>query len=142
MFLERLDDKSVGAAILFLDLDHYKAINDKYGHDAGDHVLQVVANTLRHNIRTTDIVGRWGGEEFIIFLPEINPEYLLAVANKIRILIQASTVLWKQKTIRVTTSIGGSMIQNGDSMAAILQRVDEMLYQSKNNGRNRVTLSE
>lgn len=129
------------AAVLFLDIDRFKKVNDKYGHDAGDRVLQTISQTFKQNIRDKDIVGRWGGEEFMIILVDLKPGYLLEIANKIRILTQSTSILWNTEEIHITVSIGGTMINTTDSVATIIQRVDQLLYKSKEDGRNRVTIS-
>ncbi len=138
-FFSTIPDKP-NEAIMFLDIDHFKVVNDTYGHAAGDQVLKTLANTLKHNTRANDIVGRWGGEEFLILLPEINPAYLQTVAQKLRMLVEATKIKWENQEIRVTISIGATSVLPNDTSAELIQRADDLMYQSKTNGRNRVTV--
>jgi diguanylate cyclase (GGDEF)-like protein len=128
--------------ILFIDIDHFKKFNDTYGHPTGDKVLRFVANSLRHNLRVTDSCGRWGGEEFVALVMDIHKEELGRVAEKLRSLIEESGVDEEGKLLKVTISIGGAMFQSQDSPASLVKRADTMLYRSKENGRNRVTIEE
>jgi diguanylate cyclase (GGDEF)-like protein/PAS domain S-box-containing protein len=133
---------STGAAgLLFMDVDHFKLVNDTFGHNTGDMVLRMVAKTLRLALRTTDTVGRWGGEEFIAILYEIQDEDgLRAAAEKVRTLVECSRLDLKEKRLAVTISIGGTLLQPGDTPEQLVQRADELMYQSKQAGRNRVTI--
>jgi len=127
--------------ILFVDIDHFKNVNDTYGHNIGDEVLKLVSNTLKLNIRTNDKVGRWGGEEFIAIIKVDNNELLQQVADKIRILVSASSYrLEDGKDLAVTISIGGSLIKPEDSITDLIERADANMYISKTTGRNKVTI--
>ena len=132
--------QKTNAALLFLDIDHFKHVNDTYGHAAGDQVLVTISNALKHNTRSTDMVGRWGGEEFMVLVTDIDADYLAGVANKLRIAIQESKVQWGETKIKVTVSIGATKIIQKDNPSRLIRRVDELLYQSKFEGRNRVTI--
>jgi diguanylate cyclase (GGDEF)-like protein/PAS domain S-box-containing protein len=125
--------------ILFIDIDYFKRVNDTHGHDVGDQVLRMVANTLRKNIRGDDTVARWGGEEFIVLLSNIELEGLEAVAEKLRVLIKASSITVNGKPLHVTISIGGALIRQEDDIPSLLRRADQNMYQSKLAGRDRVT---
>jgi len=125
---------------LFLDIDHFKRVNDVYGHTVGDLALQTVSRTLRSSLRTTDYVARWGGEEFLVLLINIRPEKLLTVANKIRLLVSNSTIATDDEAFHVTVSIGATLIRPSESQAQVIARADALLYQSKQMGRNRVSL--
>jgi diguanylate cyclase (GGDEF)-like protein/PAS domain S-box-containing protein len=129
--------KSFG--LLFLDIDHFKSVNDTHGHSAGDKVLQNVANTLSYNLRGTDTCARWGGEEFIVILLDINQRGLELVAEKLRTLIAQSTLTVNGQTLKVTVSLGATLICQEDSVESLIQRADELMYQSKLNGRDQVT---
>jgi diguanylate cyclase (GGDEF)-like protein/PAS domain S-box-containing protein len=129
------------AGLLFMDIDHFKLVNDTFGHNAGDVVLRVVAKTLRLALRTTDTVGRWGGEEFIAILYEMHDrEALKAAAEKVRRLVECSRLDVKEKRLAVTISIGGTLLSPGDTPESLILRADELMYRSKQAGRNRVTI--
>jgi len=125
--------------VLFIDIDHFKQLNDSYGHLAGDKVLRFIANTLRNNLRATDSCGRWGGEEFLAVILDINLEGVKVVAEKIRGLIEQAKIQDGDRILGVTISIGASVSHPGDTVESIIRRTDELMYQSKQNGRNRVT---
>ncbi|MGE5469051.1 MAG: diguanylate cyclase [Ignavibacteria bacterium] len=123
-------------AVLLLDIDHFKRINDSYGHEAGDQVLRQVARVLAAGTRETDFAGRFGGEEFLLLLPETDPEGALAAAEKIR----AAVAEAEEATARgVTVSIGvaGAALEDGNEDDAV-RRADRALYDAKARGRNRV----
>jgi diguanylate cyclase (GGDEF)-like protein len=123
--------------VLMLDIDHFKMVNDKLGHQVGDEVLQMIAATMQSIIRTTDTVARYGGEEFIVFLVQSNSEITQYIANRIRdrvAAMQFNGVPWQ-----ITISIGVSGLQDGDSVETLIDRADQFLYSSKRHGRNRVS---
>lgn len=127
--------------ILFIDIDHFKNINDTYGHNTGDEVLKMVANTISSNIRAEDVFGRWGGEEFIIVLKRINLETMKKIAEKLRITVKNSYhKLEDGKEISVTISIGGSQYKSGEPVEALVERADGLMYESKQSGRDRYTI--
>ncbi|MDD2922962.1 MAG: diguanylate cyclase [Anaerolineales bacterium] len=128
-------------AFLFIDLDHFKIFNDKYGHLGGDVMLQKVVAALHENLRAVDILARWGGEEFAIFLPETSQAGCLQVAEKLRNTISDLSVSFEGEHMKVTVSIGCTIWrQNGESLDAVFSRADGALYQAKQQGRNRVLL--
>ncbi len=126
--------------VLFVDIDHFKRVNDAYGHDTGDSVLKMVAQTMAHNIRTFDIVGRWGGEEFVIVLVNITMSQLDLIAEKLRVLVQHSSLNIGDAKITVTISIGATMARSNDTVESIVKRADKLMYKSKGKGRNTVTI--
>jgi diguanylate cyclase (GGDEF)-like protein/PAS domain S-box-containing protein len=126
--------------LLFLDIDHFKAVNDTYGHQEGDHVLQNTAKNLTGHLRDTDVCGRWGGEEFIAILYNLNLKSLSRIAEKLRTMVANSAVAVNGGKISVTVSIGAAIVHEKDTMESIIERADQLMYQSKQNGRNRVTL--
>lgn len=129
--------------VLFMDIDHFKEINDRFGHDMGDRILVMVAKTLSHAVRSIDVVCRWGGEEFIALISNAQPpRKLRTIADKCRALVESSSLETDQGTIRVTLSIGGSLVGPEDTTETIMKRVDELMYHSKSNGRNLVTIDE
>jgi diguanylate cyclase (GGDEF)-like protein/PAS domain S-box-containing protein len=130
-----------GAAILFMDIDHFKQVNDSHGHEAGDKVLRMVAKTLEQNLRKSDAVGRWGGEEFLAILYDAaTPELLKTIAEKLRTLVEFSRLDQESSSLNVTISIGATILQPGDSPESIVRRADELMYQSKQAGRNRISV--
>jgi diguanylate cyclase (GGDEF)-like protein/PAS domain S-box-containing protein len=129
------------SGLLFLDVDHFKQVNDRFGHAAGDRVLRMVADTLRHNVRATDTVARWGGEEFLVLIPRVDPRGLSGIADKLRMLVAASHLKSGGAQLRVTVSIGGTMTRPGDTVETLLARADESLYRSKSEGRDRTSIA-
>lgn len=129
------------AGVLFIDIDHFKKVNDSYGHTRGDSVLRMVASTIRYALRATDTVGRWGGEEFLAILHNAKGKSALRVtAEKLRMLVEHSRLDLEGRSVNVTISIGGTLLGAKDTPETLLQRADGFLYQSKQNGRNRVTI--
>ncbi|HYE09351.1 MAG TPA: diguanylate cyclase [Patescibacteria group bacterium] len=126
---------------LMIDIDHFKMINDKYGHLAGDKVLKVLAKVCKGRIRRTDILGRFGGEEFLILLPETNKENAFKVASTIRESIANTKIVFKEETIRITISIGietAIIVEENSSVDKLINNADMALYKAKNNGRNQI----
>lgn len=123
--------------VVMTDLDHFKGINDTYGHRAGDLVLQAFANVLQEAVRATDFVARFGGEEFILVLPETTLQGAMQLAERIRTTLEKSDFPDIQRDI--TASFGVTSVKEGDVMEEIFLRADRALYCSKENGRNRVT---
>ena len=138
--LEELRRSRIGFGLLFLDIDHFKRFNDRYGHDVGDQVLTVVANTLALSVRPFDTVCRWGGEEFAGIFPHTDTETLQGIAERLRVLVAHSRVNTGIGVLTVTVSIGGTLAQAEDSAATLVKRADGFMYDSKANGRNRVTV--
>jgi diguanylate cyclase (GGDEF)-like protein/PAS domain S-box-containing protein len=129
------------AGLLFMDLDHFKQVNDTYGHNTGDNVLHMVASTIRYALRATDTVGRWGGEEFIAILYDIpEREALHAAAEKVRTLVEHSRLDVNGQGLTVTVSVGGTLLCSNDTPELLVQRADDLMYRSKQAGRNCVTL--
>jgi diguanylate cyclase (GGDEF)-like protein/PAS domain S-box-containing protein len=127
--------------LLFCDVDHFKAINDTVGHNLGDQVLRMIAQTLRANIRETDTMGRWGGEEFIVIVHNIDVESLLMIGEKLLNLVKQSHLILPDKgALFATISIGGTLVQKTDTIDSVIDRADRLMYQSKANGRNRITI--
>ncbi len=128
------------AGVLMIDIDHFKQINDTYGHQCGDRVLKYVAATIRANIRASDVVGRYGGEEFLVFLSMVAPDALRDVAEKIRLSVASGGVVDQP----VTISIGGAADRIGkdvdQSLQGMIKMADKNLYQAKTDGRNRVII--
>ncbi len=123
--------------ILMIDIDRFKNINDTYGHLVGDEILKIVAHTLSSNVAKTDLVSRWGGEEFVAIVNVSNKDDLVKVAERLRLLVAASSYkLDDGKTIQVTISIGGTLVTKTDTVKIAIARADENMYYAKRNGRN------
>ena len=125
-------------SILMADLDHFKQVNDNYGHDTGDEVLREVARRLRSLLRTEDRPARWGGEEFLVLLTDTNADEACAVAEKIRAGIAETPIKIHNGRIDITISIGVAQHQGESDPLELIRRADQALYQAKNKGRNRV----
>ena len=129
------------AGLLFMDIDQFKRINDSYGHDVGDLALSMVANTIRHALRATDTIGRWGGDEFVAILYDIFDEDTLhTAAGKVRSLIQTSRLDIGNHNLTVTASIGATRLYSNDTPESLIRRADGLMYRSKQAGGNLVTL--
>ena len=131
---------TVPCSVIMCDIDHFKKINDVYGHNAGDMVLCFVAGMLESMVGIDDEVVRWGGEEFIILLPNYDIDKAANLAEQIRKQIEESVCDYQGERIRVTMSFGVNDIVNTDSPDRNIQTVDQKLYQAKNGGRNRVVV--
>ncbi len=130
-------------SIAVVDLDHFKQINDNYGHMAGDEVLRQVSNHIRSCIRETDFVGRYGGEEIVVILPETDIKTARVIAEKIRETIESHPVRFEEYTIKVTSSIGISNLRpEHKDYHEVFSEADEALYLAKEEGRNRVIVSD
>jgi diguanylate cyclase (GGDEF)-like protein/PAS domain S-box-containing protein len=126
--------------ILFADIDHFKAVNDSYGHDVGDQALCILARTLAHGIRHGDEVVRWGGEEFLVLVAEADGATLSAVAERLRALVSQSKLFAHRRRVALAISIGGTLVAPGDDAESLIRRADSLLYQAKTAGRNRAIL--
>lgn len=122
-------------SLMMLDIDHFKSINDTYGHDVGDDVLKTFAETIKHRLRESDVLARWGGEEFIVMLPTTALSDAIHVAESIR----ESVALMQIEGVRqITCSIGISTLAQSDDVDQLVKRADNALYEAKESGRNRV----
>ena len=126
--------------IAFIDIDHFKVVNDTYGHDVGDEVLKMLARTYVNSTRGNDLIGRWGGEEFLAVFTNCQENVLASLINKIRMLVEHSTIKINDTELNVTISIGATMIKPDDTLESIIKRADALMYKSKEDGRNRCTL--
>lgn len=137
-FVERATAISRGLALLAIDLDHFKPVNDTLGHAAGDFVLREVGKILRETIRSTDLPCRIGGDEFIVLLADLPEAVARRKAEALRAAVGAFPHPGNDQGIRITTTMGGTMYRPGESAEAFLHRADEALYDAKRAGRNRV----
>ena len=140
---DRSGVKGLGVAVLMLDIDHFKRINDQHGHPVGDVVLREVANILRQATRSDDLVSRYGGEEFVIALPVAAPDGATERAERLREMLAARRILAGGIPLRVTASIGVAFTpaDRPRSVASLLATADRGLYQAKNSGRDRTVFS-
>ena len=136
--LEELGRYGWAFGILFIDIDDFKTINDTHGHEVGDSVLKLVAMTLLNSLRPFDILGRWGGEEFVAVVVNVNNNQLLQIAERALTLVRHSSLFAHSGAIKVTVSIGATMARAGESVEGLLERADVLMYQAKKSGKNRV----
>ena len=143
-FIERLQDEfgrsqryGRDLALILFDFDHFKSINDTYGHLAGDEILKTSAELIIRNMRKEDVCGRYGGEEFGVLLPEIPPANALYLAEKIRKLVEVKSFRFNNTDIRATISVGvASLSKDIPDYKTLVQKADQALYRAKNDGRN------
>jgi two-component system cell cycle response regulator len=125
-------------SLTMLDIDYFKAVNDNYGHLAGDYVLKELANLIRSRLRPDDILARYGGEEFSIALPETGREGAARISEELRELVEKRRFVFEGETIPVTISMGVAQLEDRWDVLAFLKSADEKLYEAKRSGRNRV----
>jgi diguanylate cyclase (GGDEF)-like protein/PAS domain S-box-containing protein len=130
----------INFGVLFMDIDKFKNFNDIYGHDIGDEVLKIVSKSFLAATRAIDLVGRFGGEEFIAIFAGINETVLSEKAEIFRMLIESTVLRTGDKELNVTISIGATLLKEDDTVETIIKRADILLYKSKEDGRNRVTV--
>lgn len=128
-------------ALLIVDADNFKAINDSFGHDVGDQALRLIVETMRAALRAEDVVGRVGGEEFGIFLPGLGPAQSTAVAERVRQAVSDAKFAPHGTQHALTISVGGALFHQGLSFSDLFRVADQQLYAAKQNGRNRVSVS-
>ena len=129
-------------SVIMFDLDHFKQINDNYGHSAGDDVLKECVECVNQALRGTDMLFRYGGEEFLVMLPGVDVDGAALAAERVRNIIEKHVFVSRQSTIPVTASIGAATLTMQDTAATIVDRADSALYSAKNAGRNCVVSSE
>lgn len=135
--LEELERYGFPFAVMFADIDHFKNINDTHGHSTGDRILKMVSATLANSLRSFDIIGRWGGEEFIILMVNVKPEDLFNLSDRLRRLVESSVLtLENGETLSVTVSIGATVARATDATGSLIERADRLMYESKRRGRN------
>jgi diguanylate cyclase (GGDEF)-like protein len=128
-------------SIMMLDLDHFKKLNDTYGHAAGDKALQRFTTLCCNALRTVDIFGRWGGEEFVALLPETDAEGAAIIAERLRKIVAQSILVFNEQKIQFTTSIGIAQYRSGElTVEGPLSRADSAVYDAKKAGRNQISV--
>jgi len=140
---ERSIRSNIPMGLLMMDIDHFKNVNDTYGHQVGDRILKSIASIIRTVLREGDILIRYGGEEFLAVLPAAASEDLMLVGERIRRSVEDSSVIEGQQTIKVTLSLGGAAYPNQsvEKESTLIQLADDSLYQAKETGRNRVIVA-
>jgi len=135
---EAMEKGHGGFGLFMIDIDHFKKVNDTYGHAVGDDVLKMVASTLSSAVRPLDAAVRWGGEEFILLCANVPEEKLADLAERVRFVVAESWLSTKEHgNIAVTVSVGAARAMDGDSLASVIARADTALYRAKETGRNR-----
>ncbi len=127
--------------LAIIDIDHFKHINDNYGHMAGDKALKVVAKALQNALRDTDFIARFGGEEFVVLLPNINPDKYQKPLENLRQTIKSIPFRFRDARVEITISIGATLFRTGDHTTDAFERADKALYSSKHSGRDQVNLA-
>jgi diguanylate cyclase len=121
-----------------IDLDHFKRINDNYGHLAGDKVLKIIASELRKRLRPNDFIARFGGEEFVLLIPNTSETQGIALLDKLRVAVEACPFHFKGEPVTITLSMGITAFRVGERSESVIQRADQALYRAKSEGRNRI----
>jgi two-component system cell cycle response regulator len=143
--LSKPDKAAPPVSVLLCDIDHFKSINDRYGHLVGDQVLKQVASRLQNSVRSNDYVGRYGGEEFLVVLNDCKADDLMKQADRVRASVMATPFATDAGDVHVSVSIGGTAVPAsaaGISLELIVRYADEALYRAKDAGRNRVCLAD
>ena len=136
--LDDFETAAQGMTLVLLDIDHFKHVNDRHGHDCGDEVLRRIAAIVAGNLRASDVFSRWGGEEFLIACQGTRVRDAARLAEKLRERVQTSDITAAGNRIAVTASFGVALAPPGGSAAEALKRADAALYRAKEEGRNRV----
>lgn len=134
-----LREFQVPFGFMFLDIDNFKLVNDERGHRIGDDVLKMVADSAGNALRPLDSICRWGGEEFIVIIPNIDRSVLAEAAERIRVLVEHSWIDYNKERVAVTLSIGATMATLDDDRSSLITRADELMYASKTSGKNRIS---
>ena len=138
--LEEFQEFGRTPGLLVIDIDQFKLVNDRHGHETGDAVLKTTSDTLANSLRANDLIGRWGGDEFLVVLLDVDVATLREIAERCRALVSASGTLSGETRIYVTASVGATLAKQGDSNECTFDRADQLMYVSKSRGGNRITL--
>lgn len=141
-YLERIEQQKEhpSGTLLVLDVDHFKDVNDSFGHDHGDVALKLIADTIRSSVREIDLVGRLGGEEFSVFMPNLDPSRSAIVADRIRAAISTVSFAPEGRPYTLSISVGGATFDRRATFADLYRHADRRLYAAKSAGRNRVDI--
>jgi diguanylate cyclase (GGDEF)-like protein len=137
--MQAVSEQATTLGVLFMDADHFKDVNDTFGHKTGDEVLRMVGQSMVNGLRRGDIPVRWGGEEFLALLPGTDQAGLAAIAERVRMLAENSWIQKGEIQVRVTISVGATMAVPTETGDDLVDRADKFMYASKHGGRNRVT---
>lgn len=142
-YLKKVENAAApsNGALLVIDVDHFKSVNDRFGHDLGDVALKLVADRISSSVRETDLVGRMGGEEFCVFMPGQPPDRVRTAAERIRSAVQEAEFVADGEPRQLTVSVGGITFTQGAAFSELYRLADQHLYEAKRNGRNRVELA-
>jgi len=140
--IERMGGTDFPASLAVIDIDHFKKINDKYGHDAGDIALQQVARHLKSNIKGKDLICRWGGEEFVVLFRHTSLRDAETVLNQLAELIRSSTISHRNQHFQLTFSAGVARLRYRNNLRRCMNQADELLFQAKESGRDRIMAAE
>ncbi len=125
--------------VILSDIDLFKQVNDEYGHNVGDRVLSAISQTLTNGLRSSDVICRWGGEEFVAIVHQVGAPDLCTAAEKLRRLVETARIRVNGEDISVTLSLGATLAKENDTADSLIERADSLMYQSKSEGRNRVS---
>ncbi|MEK7638394.1 MAG: GGDEF domain-containing protein [Patescibacteria group bacterium] len=139
--IERRVGVQIPFAIVFCDLDNFKELNDTHGHAVGDEALKLCAQIFSHSLRQGDMIGRWGGEEFVIALAGVGATNAERIAEKLRANLEKAQLVWEGVHIAMSGSFGVALCHNGDTLHDIIARADRAMYEAKKSGKNRVVVS-
>lgn len=138
---KRICRSNADSSVIMLDIDHFKKVNDNHGHPAGDFIIKTLAKVVQFSIRETDVCGRYGGEEFVVFLPETNAENAVVVGQRIRKACEKLVPVYEETEIRFTVSVGIAQFEKSyTSPVDWMEKADQALYKAKNAGRNQVCI--
>ena len=140
--IQRASRNNLPLSLAILDLDHFKIVNDTFGHAVGDAALRFAANAIRSRVRASDHVGRWGGEEFVVLIIDTGRAGALTLADDVREAIEEARLSLNGQSITLSASVGVAEWQRGETLDDVLGRADVALYQAKEAGRNRVVAAE
>ena len=137
-YLERTQEKPSDGALLMIDVDHFKRVNDQYGHASGDAALKLISSAIQERVRSNDLVGRIGGEEFAVFLPDVKLPKTVAIAERIRQAVNDISLIVDGNRLPLSVSIGGATYHQARRFEELFKFADHWLYEAKRTGRNRV----
>ena len=137
--IRAIAEQSTTLGVLYVDVDHFKDVNDTFGHKSGDEVLRMVGQSIVNGLRRGDVPVRWGGEEFLALLPGADQAGLAGAAERVRMLAENSWIQKGEVQVRVTISVGATMAVPTETDDDLVDRADKFMYASKQGGRNRVT---
>jgi diguanylate cyclase (GGDEF)-like protein len=141
MKIDHCDQQQIPCSLLMFDLDFFKKVNDTYGHLAGDEVLRCTAQQVQRAVRSADILGRYGGEEFVVFMDGADATVALKLAERIRAIVEKMDCVFEGTEIRITCSVGVMTSAGSLTLEQLVEKADEALYEAKQTGRNKVCIS-